>query len=124
MIPSWARRAAFAGVLLHAAVGLALTAHPDACADVWVAEHYVSACCDLSAHTRWHAPGHDCCSPGGVEDRDPGAFATTATVAPAAVVGLVSPQIAAAPVVRAPAPDASIPERPPDRALRVTVLQL
>lgn len=118
---SW-RRLAFAAVLLQGALAVTLVARPDACADVWTFEHRVHRCCRLSADTRWHAPGRNCCHPGTIEERTDGGFVSAFTIVPAAPAAAVASSIAAMPVSREPAPDASIPERPPDRALRITVL--
>lgn len=121
-VPTWVRRVLFAAVMFHGMVGLAAVAHPDSCADVWVVEYYRSGCCDLSAQTRWTRDGGDCCDYGAFEGQDPGGFASASDVVPAAFVLLPAQAHADPPPTSQLRPDASIPERPPDRAIRTTIL--
>lgn len=123
MPPARARRLMFFTLLGVQAVVFAAIGHPEACADVWTLEHRERACCHLSSETRFTQPGGDCCDYGWVDERDPHASSTALSVAPAPSVRIaaaVSVPPAPARVVRTPLQ--SVPERPPDRALRATVL--
>lgn len=121
MPPRWMRRLAAFGVLLSGSLLFAANARPDACAEVWTLEHHVSPCCRLSGQTRITRPGGDCCDYGAVDARDPGATSAPLVVAPPACVHVATVAIAPPVATSAPRRDASIPERPPDRARRTTV---
>lgn len=122
-VPWWIRRLAFILVLAHGALVMTLVGRPDACTDVWSWDHDRGGCCAMSAYTRWTKEGGDCCDYGSVDDRDAGAFASTPTVGPSPVVAILSPEPVLAPAeARRIRPDGSIPERPPDRAIRTTIL--
>ena len=123
MIPTWARRLAYAAVLLHGALVMTNVATPDSCADVWRVDHHVSGCCANSALTRMSEQGQDCCGYGSVDERDPGAFASLPTVAAAPAVQIAA-LVIEAPRERLLRPRRAIPEQPPDRALRTTILLL
>ncbi|MEQ8457137.1 MAG: hypothetical protein RLO52_22755 [Sandaracinaceae bacterium] len=123
MPPAWARRLMFFTLLGVQAVVFVAIGHPEACADVWTLEHHERACCHLSSETRFTQPGGDCCDYGWVDARDPLAGSTALSVAPAPFVRLATMvSVPPAPVRVVATPIHTIPERPPDRALRATVL--
>ena len=122
MPPRWMRRLAALGVLVFGSLLFAANARPDACADVWTLEHHVSPCCRLSGQTRITRPGGDCCDYGAVDARDPGATSAPVHVSPPAYVHLATLEIAPPAVALTPRRDARVPDRPPDRLQRTTVL--
>lgn len=122
-MPRWVRRLGFFAALAFSAVVFMTVGRPEACASVWTLEHHERACCRLAGETRWQGPEGDCCGFYAVEERDPAASSVPLAVAPSGWVR-VSPVVDA---VEPPAAqwldaDASVPERPPDRALATTVL--
>lgn len=119
------RRLSFAAVMIHGTLVLTAVARPDACADVWSWDAHRGDCCAMSNQTRWSREGGDCCDYGAVEDRDEVGFPTGPSVGPAAVAALHAPStVIAPPEARWLHADRAVPERPPDRALRTTILLL
>lgn len=124
-MPRWVRRLAFFGTVAFAAVVFMTVGRPEACASVWTLEHHERACCRLANETRWQGPAGDCCGFFAIEERDPTASSAPLAVAPADWVR-VSPvlDVPDGTMSRGLRSDASVPERPPDRALTFTVLLL
>lgn len=117
------RRLSFAAVMIHATLVLTSVARPDACADVWSWHAERHDCCAMSNQTRWSPAGGDCCDYGVLEDRDAVGFPTALSVAPAGVAMLPAPSAEVPPAeARYLRADRAVPERPPDRALRTTIL--
>lgn len=122
-MPRWVRRLGFFAALAFGAVVFMTVGRPELCTSVWTWEHHERACCRLASETRWQGPRGDCCGFFALEERDPAASSAPVAVAPAAFVR-VAPvlDVVDAPAAQWTEPGALVPERPPDRALAVTVL--
>ena len=119
----WVRRLGFFAALALGAVLFMAVGRPELCTSVWTWEHHVSPCCSLAGKTRWQGPRGDCCGHFALEERDPGASSVPIAVAPADFERVAPAlDVPAAPAAQWLDPAGLVPERPPDRALRATVL--